>query len=220
MKKSNLKLKNVDRSKFVEVVPLMAALGHVSACDVEWGNKLVLSKGSLINPRQIGHLAEIGIDEISVYRKPNISVVVLGKEPLSRRFSLISGKNFDSNAIMIQAALESMRIRPVFMRRLINDPKLLRRLIPFAINQSDITIVVLDQNEKSFDNIQPFIKKAEVVFLKEGRELDLAHFATNKMKKIVFFLPDQANLIFEQFYKFVEPVIRIYMGNLPSPEPA
>lgn len=196
----------------VKEVFLAEALGHVAAFNVlsERG-KVILPKGSVIHPRVIGRLAAKGIDRVAVFHKPRISIITIGDGLVAPGSSLLPGKTYDANHPMLQAALEFMRIRPVFIRRLVNRQTLLKRLIPFALNQCDIMILLLKEARQGADWLRGLIKdsSAEIIFPAEGSKAGSPRY---KGARIVFCLPYDSDTIFECFYKSIQPAIQSFMG--------
>jgi molybdopterin molybdotransferase len=197
---------------------LLEAVGHACASDVKSlsEDKVLLSKGTFITPHIVADLAEEGIDRLLIYEKPKISLLVIGDELIPPGVPQKIGKVYDASNPALRAALDSMRIRPVFTRRLIQEPKLLKRLIPFALNQSDIVILVIRKTQESLTFIKDFLKpiNAQVIYAEEGSGL-----IPNSNKKIVFCLPNDPHLVLEHFYKCVQPAIHLFMG-LSGPLPA
>src|SRR6187402_3292259 len=66
---------------------------------------LALEKGTLLNAASIGFLAGLGFTHATVYKKPNIGIVVTGNELSKPGTPLEHGKVYESNGIMLQSAL-------------------------------------------------------------------------------------------------------------------
>ena len=68
-------------------------------------NEIALTKGSILNAAAIGFLAGLGITRVSVYQKPSVGILVTGNELVPPGQELEFGKIYESNCIMLQAAL-------------------------------------------------------------------------------------------------------------------
>ncbi|HXF85739.1 MAG TPA: gephyrin-like molybdotransferase Glp [Anaerolineales bacterium] len=68
---------------------------------------IVLQKGHLLKPQDVGLLAMLGIPEVKVYRKPRVALFSSGDELLDVSDTLEPGKIRDSNSYMLAALLES-----------------------------------------------------------------------------------------------------------------
>lgn len=69
-----------------------------------------IPKGFTINAAAIALLKSLGIQQLDLYRKPRVSILVTGNELSENHESLSTGKIYESNSSMIQAALQSRNI--------------------------------------------------------------------------------------------------------------
>ena len=177
-------------------------------------SELVLPEGSVINPGTIGFLATMGIKKIQVYKKPKISLIATGNELIAPGNPLRPGKIYDSNTSMVQAALDEMRIRPVFARRLDDKPKIIRRIIDFALRESDIVILMGGVSVGDYDYVKDQLAKAgiETIFWKVSQKPGKPIYFGKKGNKLVFGLPGNPASVFTCFYEYVYPAIRRTMG--------
>ncbi|MQF69799.1 molybdopterin molybdotransferase MoeA [SAR202 cluster bacterium AD-804-J14_MRT_500m] len=73
--------------------------------DVELG-ELVLKKGTVVRPSEIGVLASLGFTAVNVIRRPDVSILATGNELLAPGESQQPGKIFDSNSFGLAAAVQ------------------------------------------------------------------------------------------------------------------
>ncbi len=69
---------------------------------------LALAAGSTLDAASIGYLAMLGIDTVSVYRKPIIKVLITGDELVTAGAPLHPGQIYESNAITLISALQEL----------------------------------------------------------------------------------------------------------------
>ena len=175
----------------------------------------VLPKDSVINPGTIGFLATMGMDKISVFRKPAVSLIATGSELTVPGSPLRPGKIYDSNTAMIQAALQEMRVRPTLIRRVNDDPKIIQKVVHFALRESDIVILMGGVSSGDYDFVKEILQKADVqtifwgVKQKPGKPL----YFGRKKEHLVFGLPGNPASVFTCFYEYVYPAIRRFMGH-------
>ena len=74
--------------------------------DVSAGN-VVLKKGSVLKPQDVGLLAMLGFPEVAVYKRPLVALLSSGDELLEAGAPLESGKIRDSNSYTLAALIES-----------------------------------------------------------------------------------------------------------------
>ena len=65
----------------------------------------VLKKGHQINPATIGLIAGLGIEKVTVYKEPNIAIIITGDELIQPGNKLTNGKIYESNSRMLIAVL-------------------------------------------------------------------------------------------------------------------
>ena len=207
------------KSRHVKEVFLTEALDHVSGRDIAAEN-MALPKDSVIDVRTVASLAAAGVDRVPVYDEPKISILSIGNELIAPGVPAKPGKVHDASIPMLLAALESMRLRPVFVRRLVDEPKTLRRLLPFALNQSDLLVLMAKEAWED----EPFLPallegmNAPVVPISGESDGAAPHFTEDRNAKLVFYLPYEANLVFKAFYQYIRPAIQFFMGY-PTPAP-
>ncbi len=204
----------------VHEVFLAESLGHVNAQDVKFKKygRPVLPRGAMIGPQSIAHLASLGIDRLHVYDMPRVSILVIGDGLLSLGSAEASGQTYDFSSVALKSALETMKIRPVFMRKINPEPKKMARLTSFAVHQSDVIIFVIKEFEKNLAGIKKFLEafKTNVVVLGEKNRKSSGTY-NQKSEKFVYILPYDMDHIFKYFETHVRPGILQWMGCL-TPE--
>lgn len=73
-------------------------------CDFKEGDKL-LAAGSVLGPAQLGTIASVGITEVNVARRPVVTVFSSGDEVIPHTEELTPGAIYDSNSVMLSAAV-------------------------------------------------------------------------------------------------------------------
>ena len=67
--------------------------------------QMVLSKGTLLRPSEVGVLASVGRDVVEVVRRPVVAVIATGDELLEPGEPVAPGKIYDSNSYSVAAAV-------------------------------------------------------------------------------------------------------------------
>jgi len=181
--------------------------------EIEKG-ELVLQKGSILNPGTIGFLSAMGISKIKVYKTPRVVLVATGSELVAPGRALTDGKIYDSNSPMILAALEDMRIRPVFLKRLADQPGAIRKWVDFALKESDFLILMGGVSAGDYDFVKDILNAAgvETVFWKVRQKPGRPLYFGKRKETLVFGLPGNPASVFTCFYEYVYPAIRMFMG--------
>ncbi|MBI3252452.1 MAG: molybdopterin molybdotransferase MoeA [Candidatus Omnitrophica bacterium] len=177
-------------------------------------SELALPKGSVITPGTIGFLATMGMNRVTVYKKPAISLITTGSELTAPGGLLRPGKIYDSNTAMIQAALEEMRIRPFFVRRFHDVPKTIQKVMRFALKESDIVILMGGVSVGDYDFVKGLLEEEGVktIFWKVSQKPGKPLYFGRKENRLVFGFPGNPASVFTCFYEYVYPAIRRFMG--------
>lgn len=69
---------------------------------------IVLERGNVIGPAQIGIIASLGIDKIEVYKKLHIAVVTTGNELLEPGSEYQTDKRYNSNSYALRSAIRQL----------------------------------------------------------------------------------------------------------------
>ncbi len=128
--------------------------------------ELAAKKGTSLTPGLIGFLTTLGIMEVSVYKKPEITLIATGNELTKVGKELAPGKIYESNTIMLQMALQSYGF-------------------------SAKIYCVEDNLDNTLETVSKAIKDSDVVFLSGGISVgkyDFVHEVLERLKvKEVFY---------------------------------
>ncbi len=176
--------------------------------------ELALSKHSVINPGTIGFLSGLGLERISVVRKPRVSVIATGSELTRPGSPLKPGKIYDSNTAMLLSALGDLRIQPVLIRQVKDDPKLIHKILSFALKNTDVVIVTGGVSVGEHDPVKAVLGEAgvETLFWKVSQKPGKPIYFGKKNKTLVFGLPGNPAAVFTCFYEYIYSAIRLLSG--------
>ena len=127
--------------------------------DVKKGSK-ILNAGHKLRPQDIGALAALGITEIEVYKKINITIFSTGDELINPEEKLDIGKIRDINSYSIESLLKSE------YTNIIN-----KKIIP-------------DNKEKLKSNIRKSLKESDLVLLSGGSSVGKKDLTTNVINEL------------------------------------
>lgn len=194
-----------------------ALLHHANVRDEGFHVKIgeqVLSKGTVLKAGAIGYLIGLGVEYVSVYPKPKVSIIVTGNELQKPGVPLKDGQVYESNSYALIAALESVHISPVEVQAIGDDEKQTSDTLRTAIENSDIVLVSGGISVGKYDYVGKCLADLNVenifykVYQKPGKPL----FFGKLNQCIVFALPGNPAAVLTCFYEYVLSSIKIMQG--------
>lgn len=176
--------------------------------------EVVFDANTLITPAAIGFLACLGITEITVYKKPKIAILVTGNELVKPGKKLPKGKIYESNSVMLQAALQTIGIKKIKSYKVKDNLKATKKALKDILAKNDIILISGGISVGDYD----FVKEAllandvEELFYKINQKPGKPMFFGRKKDSLVFALPGNPASSLTNFYVYVYPAIRNRMG--------
>ncbi|MDD1678890.1 MAG: molybdopterin molybdotransferase MoeA [Methanomicrobiales archaeon] len=102
---------------------------------------MILSRGHLLRPQDLGVLAAAGFTESAVYRNPRIGVISTGNELVPVDQDPRPGQVRDANSFMIQGFFAEHGCEPRRYGIVPDDPHLFREALEHALPKSDAVII-------------------------------------------------------------------------------
>jgi molybdopterin molybdotransferase len=168
-----------------------------------------LKKGTFINPASTGFLASMGINEVPVYPKPAVTIIITGDELKEPGSSLLHGQIYESNSYTLVAALAQVRIEPVHVLRVKDDLELITGSLKEALSNSDVVLLTGGISVGDFD----FVLQATInnnvqklfhgIKQKPGKPL----YFGKVEDKYVFGLPGNPASELTCFYEYIAPAL-------------
>lgn len=171
--------------------------------------ELALPTGTHLSPAAIGFLAGIGINEVSVFPSPSISIIVTGNELQQPGQRLEYGQVYESNSFTLTAALERMHIRDVSVQRVQDDAHALTRSLREALESADVVLLIGGISVGDYDFVLKAATDCSVVplFHKIKQRPGKPLYYGRKDKKLVFGLPGNPSSALVCFYLYVQPAL-------------
>lgn len=179
----------------------------------------VLPAGQVLTSREIGMLAAVGRASAEVYRKPRVAIISTGDEIVAPGNPIRPGAVYDSNAVILAAAVEEAGgiARPLGIGP--DDEMVLSRLVDQGLADADMVILSGGTSKGAGDlcyRAVALFKDPGVlvhgVALKPGKPVCLAV----TVGKPVVILPGFPTSAIFTFHAFVAPVIRAFAGLPPE----
>jgi putative molybdopterin biosynthesis protein len=212
-------------SPFLRVVRPVAPGANITFAGTDIGRgETVLRRGDLLTARETGVLAALGLDRVSVVRRPRVAILSTGDELLPPGAAPRPGCVYDSNATILADAVRELGGAPVPCGIVPDDRAALGR----ALRQALACDVVLlsggtskgagDLSYRVVAELGPPGILAHGVALKPGKPLCLAAVRRSSEGPAVpvVILPGFPTSAIFTFREFVAPVVRALAGRRPD----
>ncbi|CAM3424057.1 gephyrin-like molybdotransferase Glp [Flavobacterium chungbukense] len=177
-------------------------------------DEVVFEANTLITPAAIGFLACLGITEVEVYKKPKVAILVTGNELVEPGKKLKKGKIFESNSVMLEAALETIGIKKTKVYRVKDNLKATKNALKSILKKYDVVLISGGISVGDYD----FVKEAllqngvQELFYKINQKPGKPMFFGSKNETLVFALPGNPASSLTNFYIYVSPAIKNRLG--------
>lgn len=176
---------------------------------------LMLEKGMIIEPPEIGILASLGRSHVKVFRKPVVAIISTGDELVTIDSNIDEGKIRNSNSYTIAAQVKKLGAKPELLGIIKDDMDTLKSYLESALKWADMIITTggasvgdADITKDTFKNIGSSILFWKIK-MKPGSPIIAAKFND----KFLFGLSGNPAASHITFEKFVKPVILRTMGK-------
>jgi molybdopterin molybdotransferase len=202
--------------KMIEVMKPVAPGENVIQAgeDIKKGD-IVLNKGHILRPQDVGAIAGLGITEISVYERPRVSIISTGDEIVSVDSQLKPGQVRDINSFNLAGLISDVGGEPVKYGIFKDEYNLIRSAVEEALKDSVMVLITGGSSVGTRDVVAKVINdigKPGVLFhgvsIKPGKPM-IGGFINNKP---VFGLPGHPAAITVCFKQFIEPVLKKLTG--------
>ncbi|AWK06890.1 molybdopterin molybdenumtransferase MoeA [Flavobacterium crocinum] len=175
---------------------------------------VVFDANTLITPAAIGFLACLGITEIQVYKKPKVAILVTGNELVEPGKKLKKGKIYESNSIMLQAALQTIGIKNAKVFRVKDSLKETKNALKDLLKKNDIVLISGGISVGDYDFVKEALLENGVQehFYKINQKPGKPMFFGSKKNTLVFALPGNPASSLTNFYIYVYPAVKNLMG--------
>ena len=176
---------------------------------------LAVPKNTFLSPATIGFLASIGTKEIVVYPKPRIHIIVTGKELVKPGQDLKEGQVYESNSLLLLAALKQLHVDNVNVDFVTDSLDVTITAIENALTKADIVLLTGGVSVGDYDFV---VKAAEAcgisqIFHKVKQRPGKPLYAGVKNNQIIFGLPGNPASVLSCFYNYVIVALECMTGR-------
>ena len=112
----------------------------------------LIPKGVFLNAQGIGLLAACGVDQVHVYAKPKVKVIVTGSEFIERTAE--KGRIFNSNGPMLSASFAQLGYE-VHVAQVRDDKSTLKQIIAESLDTADLVVTTGGVSVGDHDHVVP-----------------------------------------------------------------
>ena len=161
-------------------------------------------------------LAAIGETDVTVYKKPEVAVIITGNELQIPGLPLQSGNVYESNSYMLIAALEQMGIKDIELLYATDDLEELTMRLKEALEIADVVLLTGGVSVGDYDFVVAATEQCSVekIFHKIKQKPGKPLFFGKKNKQLVFGLPGNPSSVLTCFYEYVAPALQQLQGHL------
>jgi molybdopterin molybdotransferase len=151
----------------VELYAEIAPGSHVRRTgeDVTEG-KAVLAAGTVLGPVQLGLAAAVGAAALPVHRRPRVLVLSTGSELVEAGRPLLPGQIYESNGIMLAAAVRAVGGEPELLRFVPDDVESFHRTLGDRLGTADLVITSGGVSAGAYEVVKDALTGQGVTFYK------------------------------------------------------
>ena len=177
----------------------------------------VIAAGSVIRPAEIGVLATVGRDRVSVIRRPNVAIVSTGDELVEIGEQPRPGQIRDANRYSLSSAVRALRASPFELGIARDTPEDLRHALGNAAF-GDLVVTSGGVSVGDHDHVKPVVDSMGSIdfwsiALRPGRPLAFGDLRTKRGTVPIFGLPGNPVSALLTFELFVRPAILKMAGH-------
>jgi putative molybdopterin biosynthesis protein len=180
----------------------------------------VLRTGTVLTSRETGVLAALGIDRVTVWRRPRVAVISTGNEIIAPGTPMHPAQVYDSNSQVLSDAVRELGGEARFWGIVRDNVQALRTMLHQALAESDVVLLSGGTSKGEGDLCYRVVAELTApgivvhgVALKPGKPICLA---VTEGKPVVVLPGFPTSAIFT-FHEFVAPIIRELGGRSPEP---
>ena len=177
--------------------------------------QLALKKGTKLTPAGIGYLGSLGINEVSVLKKPSIALISTGNELVESGQALTYGKIYESNSVMLQNALINLGFDAVSIHKIEDNYVATYNKLQDVILKYDMVIISGGISVGDYDFVGKALKEINIeeVFYKVNQKPGKPLFFGKNEDTLLFALPGNPAAALTCFYMYVYTALQKMSGS-------
>ncbi|MDE2160808.1 MAG: molybdopterin molybdotransferase MoeA, partial [Burkholderiales bacterium] len=183
-----------------------------------------LRAGTLLRPAELGLIASLGIDRVSVFGRLRVALFSTGDELRTLGQPLDPGCIYDSNRHTLGAALRRLGFEVVDLGLVADDPAALQSTLEQAVVQADVVLTSGGVSMGDADHVRAVLARlGEVAFwkvaMRPGRPFAFGPLRAAGRSAWLFALPGNPVAALVTFYALAREALLRLAGADPRPLP-
>lgn len=175
----------------------------------------VLRTGQLLTPAALGLVAALGLDRVSTLPRLRVLVMSTGSELVAPGVALQPGQIYESNAVMLSAAVREAGAEAVTAPMVRDDPAAFRAALDEHIADADLIITTGGVSAGAYEVVKDALG-GQVEFTKVAMQPGMPQGCGRVGDVPIITLPGNPVSALVSFEVFVRPPLRAAMGLLPD----
>jgi molybdopterin molybdotransferase len=169
---------------------------------------VLVEKGTIISPAAAGMIASVGVQNIKVYPKPKVGILVTGNELQRPGQRLEKGQIYESNSYTLLAALHQLHMEAMLANAK-DDPEEMESQISTLLQQCDLVLITGGVSVGTYDYTRQALENCgvSIAFHKVRQKPGKPLLFGMKETIPVFGLPGNPGSVLTCFYEYVSPAI-------------
>lgn len=175
--------------------------------------ELALAAGTRLDAAALGFLRSLGIREVTVARQPRVRIIVTGDEFAETEADFRRGRIYESNGLMLQAALAAMGIAATY-QTCRDDPSALAQVVGEDAAAADLLLLTGGVSVGDYDFSRGALEANgfEAVFHNVAQKPGKPLLFCQRGGRLAFGFPGNPRASLVCFYLFALPLIQAMQG--------
>lgn len=176
---------------------------------------VALPAGTLLSAGGVGFLAGLNINEVKVYRRPKIGLLLTGDELVEAGSEIRHGQIYESNSVMLRAALEREGITDITILHAEDNLQATKEALDILYRNNDVVLASGGISVGDYDFVGTALAElgTETIFYKVKQKPGKPLLFGKKEQKLFFALPGNPASSLVCYYEYVLPAIRSLCGR-------
>jgi molybdopterin molybdotransferase len=174
---------------------------------------VALAAGTVLGPAQLGLAAAVGLDRLTVFSPLRVLVVSTGSELVTPPQSLRHGQIYESNSVMLEAAIRGLGCEVEILRSVADNVAEFRRVIEPKLASADLVVTSGGVSAGAYEVVKDALTGGGVTFVKVAMQPGGPQGNGRWNGVPVVTLPGNPVSVLVSFEAFLRPALLTALGH-------